>query len=694
MWRFVLVVFFIFSFQPSLAQNHRTDSLLLALRNSTSSAYPAVFSILEQTVVEMKYTPALKITDEVLAICQQLPFRGALVSAYRCKAIVYNLHQNRVQAIQTAQQAYQLALTNTLAVEEANSLKLMGNIYQAMNRHDLALDHYLKAFEIYHQHGHQRLEAETLYDLGNLCYYTHKYNTSRRYLLQAYQLGRDSLNSRLLISTINTVALTYRAKQEFDQAIHYQTLSHQMAIQAKDSAWIGLTAGNLGHIYELQQAYQKALAYYRLDITFSKKFKMWGSVGNNFVSIANVYLQKKDYLKAKMYLDSAMYLTDSVKEPDFLHLLYKTSSEFYLQTNQLDKAFQYQALQYKLKDSLDQRKYNAELEGVMANYEWDKKRAEIELLKKNNEIIQADAQQKYIILVAISLILICIVALALILYRNNRQKHKVNLQLISQQKELAERNEEIKLLNSSLEQKVEQRTGQLHMAIENLVKKNQHLEDFAYVISHNLRAPIARIMGLVSIFDRENVQDKNNLVILDYLNQATINLDMVVSDLNDILLMQDLSDIRKENVHLEEITNLTIESLHDLIEESHASIQTDYSQVSNLVTVKSYLTSILYNLLSNAIKYRSPKRLPEILISTSKVNGSVCLTVKDNGIGLDLTQKNTKKIFKLYQRMHTHTEGKGMGLFIVKEQVEALEGKIEVESAVDYGSAFHVYLPA
>jgi signal transduction histidine kinase/tetratricopeptide (TPR) repeat protein len=693
MWRFFLPALFLFFPSLSFTQSHRLDSLLTALATTTSSTYPLVIFQLEQTIVTLEYNPALQASDKILLVSQQLPFKGPVVSAYRCKGIVYKLFKNYSQATQTAQEAYRLAKQYKLPMEEAHSLKLLGSIYHLVSRQELALQNYLKALEIYHQYGHQKSEAEMLYELGNLCYFTHKYNTSRRYLLKAYKLGRDSLDSRLLISAMNTIALTYRAKKEFPQAIPYQKLSHQMAIQAKDSAWIGITAGNMGKIYELQGEFNKAIPYYQLDLTYSKKFNMWSSAGNSFVSIANINLEKKDYQTAKMFLDSAMHLTDFIREPDFLQHLYKTMSNYYLYTNQLDKAYQYQTLQYTMKDSLDKRKYNAELEKVMATYEWNKKQAEIELLKKDNEIIQAEAQRKNSTLFAITGILLLIAVLAFLLYRNNRQKHKANQILTLQQKGLSEKNEQIKQLNNSLERMVEERTRQLQIAMENLVKKNQHLEDFTYVISHNLRAPIARIMGLTSIFNKEDLQDTTNLHILENLNKAALNLDSIVSDLNDILLMQNLSDDYKEEVQLEQITQHVTESLVEVIQDASAKIQTDFSQVSKLHTIKSYITSILYNLISNAIKYRSPDRRPEILIKTASVNGSVCLTVRDNGIGLDLTQVNSKKLFKLYQRMHTHTEGKGMGLFIVKEQVEALNGKIEVEGAPNQGCAFHIYLP-
>jgi len=105
-----------------------------------------------------------------------------------------------------------------------------------------------------------------------------------------------------------------------------------------------------------------------------------------------------------------------------------------------------------------------------------------------------------------------------------------------------------------------------------------------------------------------------------------------------------------------------------------------------------YIESILYNLVSNGIKYRAPERTPVINLKTTQEGDRVVMTVRDNGIGMDLT-KLREKVFTLYQRFHHHVEGKGMGLFLVKTQVEALNGTIEIESNVHEGTIFKISLP-
>jgi signal transduction histidine kinase len=255
--------------------------------------------------------------------------------------------------------------------------------------------------------------------------------------------------------------------------------------------------------------------------------------------------------------------------------------------------------------------------------------------------------------------------------------------LKKQQEKLIMLNEEIKSLNEYLESKVQERTEELRKIIESLSKQNQDLEQFSYIISHNLRAPVARILGLVNIFDVQ---------ILSHLAKATQDLDTIIWDLTEVISIRNSFNLLKEQINIEELAQEVCNYLEGEIKNAHAQIQSNF-EVKSIFSVKSYVQSILHNLLSNAIKFRSARREPQIFIKTEYMGSYICLSISDNGLGMDLTNTNQYKIFGLYQRLHEHIEGKGMGLFLVKTQIEALNGKIEVESKLNEGSIFKVYFP-
>lgn len=259
-----------------------------------------------------------------------------------------------------------------------------------------------------------------------------------------------------------------------------------------------------------------------------------------------------------------------------------------------------------------------------------------------------------------------------------------NNELYSQREIIEKQNNEIKQRNMTLEEEVKERT-------KDLVEYNQQLEQFAFISAHNLRAPVARILGLGNILGHVNNNPDEEKTIIDKLISTTSELDTVVKDLNTILVL------RKDNISIltdvnleEELRSIGI-NLEKEILETEASIDGDFSRAPVIHTIKPYLDSILINLVSNAIKYRYPGRKPKIQIKSEIVENYICLTIRDNGLGINLSLYK-EKLFTLYSRFHNHVEGKGMGLYLVKTQVVALGGKMEVESEINLGTTFRIFL--
>ena len=228
--------------------------------------------------------------------------------------------------------------------------------------------------------------------------------------------------------------------------------------------------------------------------------------------------------------------------------------------------------------------------------------------------------------------------------------------------------------------------------VNSLQEKNKDLRQFAYTVSHDLRAPIARVLGLVTVSGIDPEYKINNKTILENVANELTNLDNVVKDMNSSISNPD-EEKQKNYIAFETELKLIKKVLGNEIVESNAVITTDFANTKGMVTVKSYLYSIMFNLLSNAIKYRS-NRVPLVIhLKTQQDDEFICLSVQDNGMGIDMA-KNEDKIFGLFNRFHGRKiEGKGIGLNLVKTQAESLGGKVEVESEVNKGSTFKIYFP-
>lgn len=223
-----------------------------------------------------------------------------------------------------------------------------------------------------------------------------------------------------------------------------------------------------------------------------------------------------------------------------------------------------------------------------------------------------------------------------------------------------------------------------------LVKSNNTLKKFTHIASHNLRAPVLNLVSLTQMQKETGLPVELKEEIFDKIHLCVVQLDGTLKDLLEIVASKSEGNIKSELLNLDEEFNQVLNSIENQVQDSELQVEADFSDVPTVYFPKTFLKSILLNLVTNAIKYRADERKLMIKLKSETQNGRSIIHFSDNGIGIDL-EKFGDKIFGLYQRFHTHAEGKGMGLYIVKSQVEAMGGTIEVESKPDQGTHFRIY---
>jgi len=224
-----------------------------------------------------------------------------------------------------------------------------------------------------------------------------------------------------------------------------------------------------------------------------------------------------------------------------------------------------------------------------------------------------------------------------------------------------------------------------------LVQRYKDLEQFTYIVSHNLRAPVANIMGLSNILNTFEFNFTEREDVLAALSASVNILDQIIIDLNYILQVHGrISENSGEVVFQTLVDEITLD-LAGLITRDNVTINTNFNEVGKIFTIKSYMHNIFYNLIINSIKYRQIGADVMINISTREKEDNLEILFKDNGKGID--EKNIKNLFGLYKRFDATIEGKGMGLFLVKMQVENLGGCISVQSKPGLGTTFRLEFP-
>lgn len=238
------------------------------------------------------------------------------------------------------------------------------------------------------------------------------------------------------------------------------------------------------------------------------------------------------------------------------------------------------------------------------------------------------------------------------------------------------------------------RESELLSLTKDLCDQNRDLQQFTYIVSHNLRAPIANALGLANLL--ADLKPGEDLLpeITKNMKTSIRQLDTVIKDINLILSIRD----NKDTLALEEVTFKTVfnQVMHNLsvsLLECQGEINLEVPEGYTFRSHKAYLFSILHNLISNAIKYRSPQRPLQIKLECQGTpERGTTISCCDNGLGLNLETAG-KNLFKLYKRFHTGIPGRGIGLYLVKTHVETLGGEIKVWSSPNKGARFFINLP-
>ena len=226
--------------------------------------------------------------------------------------------------------------------------------------------------------------------------------------------------------------------------------------------------------------------------------------------------------------------------------------------------------------------------------------------------------------------------------------------------------------------------------IDLLEDQNKRLQNFAYMVSHNLRSYTNNLNAVISLHEHAK-SDQQRDETFGHIKSLSDSLAKTVEQMNEVVKIQAETAKEKKTIYFESIFNQTVSALQLDIEQTQANVEYDFSKCPFVNYIPAYMESIFQNLLSNALKYRSADRTPVIYCYTYEDNSQVYLVFKDNGAGIDL-ERYGDRVFGLYETFHEHADAKGIGLYITNSQVESLGGSIEIESKVNVGTTFTIRL--
>lgn len=607
----------------------------------------------------------------------------------------------------------------------------MGKVFSERGEYELALNHLYDALRFSNQH---EFDAETFAIRNQIGWVNYHLGDMK----QALRLANEGLisDSKKQFKSDRANALTLKGVvhtglDELDSAKLFLDEVLAAYIELRDDRGKSETYLNLGFLEARRKNYPLALQLYTSSIqlaqeanySFGLAWARWG--------IGDIYVKRGEHAKALPYLDQSEQYCKLTHANELLILNYRTRKDLLTAQGRYKEALQYSEMMSELKDSIHRTDLARRFVNLEKSQEIEERDRNIQVLQQDKQLAEdklqlqeSKLQQQFILLLAGLGVLILLGVLAFVYYRfyqrikilnvtitdkNQRiqaqadtlQNVNVELKLLynevseqnekikSQADKLAESNRNISDLNRSLEQIVAQKTLELRTTNEELVKYNNELLQFSYTVSHNLRGPVARLLGLSDLAQaEENLAQAKRWVEL--MHKTAGDLDLIIKDLNKILDLRNEPDQYLEPVNFEKEWNQSLSLLQDSLSGQEEIIAT--FRLQGMMTVRAMVQSIFYNLLSNAIKFRSPDRNLKVNATSWTADAKAYLEIKDNGLGFD-TRLHKEKLFKLYKRFHSHVEGRGIGLYLIKAQLEVLHGTIEVDSEPNRGSLFRITIP-
>ncbi len=236
---------------------------------------------------------------------------------------------------------------------------------------------------------------------------------------------------------------------------------------------------------------------------------------------------------------------------------------------------------------------------------------------------------------------------------------------------------------------LKQKEHELRHLIDVTSVQNKKLVNFAHIVSHNLRSHTANFSMLLEFLTNEKEESEKDRIV-KMLSKASDNLLGALDNLNEVVKINTNTNVTRESINLKSSFDSVHENLFALFQKNNVRYENTISKNLNVYGIPAYIESIILNLLTNAVKYKHPNRNPKITVTAKRDVNKVVLSVEDNGVGMNL-KKNGDKLFGMYKTFHNNDDARGIGLYITKNQIEAMGGSIMASSEVNKGTTFKVY---
>ncbi|MEM7367819.1 MAG: ATP-binding protein [Bacteroidota bacterium] len=655
----IALLLFLLSVLPIYSQvNLNADSLWKVWNNpalDASDRYQAIKKLAWDKYIPEKSDTCLLIANLIKEEGRREEVLQWQIDGIRLEGIYYAIKYNYKQAI--------IAFKKTIRLEKQHGKTdhsweylILGRLFGDLGDFPKSIEYTSKALDIYKETNNFRGEISAINNLamiylkfGDVAKAEVKAKTSLL-LCNSYEIGKSE---ELRIMTSLTMGEVLLAKGEYEQSLEYfrKALSiNKDLIEHKAPQMYGF----MGEALQKLGKWQDAEKHINKGIGLYTKSNNKTSLATNLTFLGNLKIEMGLYAEAvdlcKRSLEIAEEINLVVENNAACACLFKA----YREKGELENAIKYQALFSQTKDSIFSTEKIKAITSQELNFLHEKELLQLNHLRID-EKKQARIQLQKTIIISIA-ILSFLIIVSLIYFNVITRKRK---------NEMSRKNDEL----------------------EKYIASNIRLQEFAHIVSHDLKAPLRIIHGFSTLL-KKHLKNNNDETIEEYLGFITSNISNMQSLIDGIL---NYSSLTNEGEHHERILpEAIIEDLKRNYQEND-NVRVEYDRLPEITGNKTQIYQLFQNLIDNSIKYND-KMLKKVEIDATIDSEHIVFRVKDNGIGI--SQSNQKKIFEMFNRLHSQEEysGTGIGLATCKKIVELHKGEIWVESEKGVGSTFNFSL--
>lgn len=682
---------FLLSYLPSFSQNRNVPSLLATIN---AAHVPDTTRILAMTELgywywSIKSDSTFLLANQAYQLSKKINFKKGLGRACWLKGIYYNNLGNPLKVIDY----YDSAL---LYAKEISDTQGIGRVYNSLGQFHAELGDYEKALK-YH---FQSLKIKDVQDdkpgignsynnIGNIYFRIGNTDKALEYCFKGLAIRKTLQDKQWIAGSENNIARIYDKLGERDKALAYFTDALKAFRETGTLRGITYTCNDIAKLYLREKRYTEAYNYLKEGLGTAEAMKSKERIADLNVTFAMFDNQVGHYEEAGKHAWTALLLARELGLLEYASSAVKELAITAFKTNQFRQAYTFQLQFNQLTDSIHNK---AKIErALQEEYKFKEEKNQLEQDKKDL-IYQSTSEKQRWMLYGVLCLLAGVAVIAYALYRSSLVKKNTSDLLRVQRNELVKQNavieEQNKLLQESknqLEQNIETRTQDLKLANQELVNQNLQLEQFTFMTAHNLRGPVARLIGLGSLYNSENPGEPFNTEVIKGIKQSSKDLDEVIRDMTIILRTKNGIGMDFASISLHDTMTKVLAQVHQEILEKHITIKNSLNEPFIISGIGAYVHSVFYNVISNSIKYCGNSR-PEIRISAIQEDHHVRIMIADNGVGFD-ADVNREKLFRPFTRFSTIKEGKGLGLYLIKIQMESMRGQVEIESKKYQGTS-------